>query len=64
MPQWNPTAVNSENSISQKKHTCAIATHFLIEIPSTVFSTAFALKDDSDESEETEDFVGVFLVVL
>lgn len=45
-------------------HTYAIAIHFLIEIPSTVFSTAFALKDDSDESEETEDFVGVFLVVL
>lgn len=63
MPQWNPTAVNSENSISQKVHTYAIAIHFLIEIPSTVFST-FAVKNDSDESEETEDFLGVFLVVL
>lgn len=58
MPQWNPPAVNSDDSISQK----AIAIHFLMEIPSIVFSTAFALKDDSDESEETDDFVGVFLV--
>lgn len=53
-----------EQHFTEKKHTYAIAIHFLLEIPSTVFSTAFALKDDSDESEETEDFVGGFLVVL